>query len=363
MLKNLIILLLCATTALATYALLAGRSQCRKMDLVFEEAFKHLEHEKTELTKEIVTEFKEKYAGDTERRYPYYRKAMMVTAISESLRAEVQEATDIGYLSRRIPMQVTAMIALSTTADTAAMRIRLQEAGYGRYLAGKAGLADSVLGGACKQAGKAILKADIAAIAHAVIGKIYAEGSSGCTLRFDNHFAMAIVKTPVVYAGDRVEGALLMAQTIDGNNERVTAMTVNGKPLTAVNSVGSFGWTAGAPGTKPVSAKVELINSAGSKTLYTSVATYRIERPGVLLSIDNNRTVYVAEPNPISVMTPVAPTEDLRLRTNNGTLTGGNGKYLLTPEHTGNVKITVAARIPGNGNRDIDSFVCTAIAR
>lgn len=363
MLKNLIILLLCATTALSLLALFAERSNSRKIGQTFEAAFKRVEHEKTELTKEIVTDFKEKYAGDTERRYPYYRKAMMVTAISESLRAEVQEATDIGYLSRRIPMQVAAMIALCTTADTAAMRTRLQEAGYGRYLAGKAGLADSVLGGACKQAGKALLKADIAAIANAVIGKIYAEGSSGCTLRFDNHFAMAIVKTPVVYTGDRVEGALLMAQTIDGNNERVTAMTVNGKPLTAVNSVGSFGWIAGTPGTKPVSAKIELTNSAGSKTLYTSVATYRIERPGVLLSIDNNRTVYVAEQNPISVMTPVVPTEDLRLRTNNGSLAGANGKYLLTPEHTGNVKITVAARIPGNGNRDIDSFVCTAIAR
>jgi hypothetical protein len=333
---------------------------------MFQEAFRRIELEKTELSKEMITAYKEMYAGDTERRYLYYRKAMSVIAMSDSLRTELNLVTDIHTLRYRIPKQVAEMIALCTISDTAAMRLQLQGAGFGHYLSPQAGLPDSLLdyyNPSLQIATVAMLKADIAAIAHAVAREIYDEGSSGCTIRFDSHFAMALMKTPVVYTGDWVDGALLMAQTVDNNTERITAMTVNGQPVKTVNSVGGFGWTAGAPGTKPVAARVELTNSGGGKVYYTSKASYRVEQPGVFLSIDNNRTLYVGEPNPITVVTPVIPTEYLRLRTNNGTVSGGNGKFHITPTHTGSLKITVASHIPGNNYRDIDSIMCNAINR
>ncbi|MFZ4102195.1 MAG: GldM family protein, partial [Sphingobacterium thalpophilum] len=165
-------------------------------------------------------------------------------------------------------------------------------------------------------------------------------------VNLDQFAAVAVAPTSYLIAGQPYTAEVFLTASDSKSSPEITVggsrlQVKEGKGTYTVNTAneGIFSWTG----------TVRVKQTDGTvKTYTTTEQKYQVARPSAVVSPDKMNVFYVGVPNPVSVSAPGISKENLVVTMNGGTISGSNGKYIVTVNTPGTTaKVNVSANVSG----------------
>lgn len=189
------------------------------------------------------------------------------------------------------------------------------------------------------------IKADTKNAEAEVVKKILGQ-MDVAVVNLDQFAAVAVAPTSYLIAGQPYTAEVFLTASDSKSSPEISVggsrlQVKDGKGTYTVNTSneGIFSWTG----------TVRVKQTDGTvKTYTTSEQKYQVARPSAVVSPDKMNVFYVGVPNPVSVSAPGISKENLVVTISGGTISGSNGKYVVTVTSPGTTaKINVAAKVSG----------------
>jgi gliding motility-associated protein GldM len=165
-------------------------------------------------------------------------------------------------------------------------------------------------------------------------------------VNLDQFAAVAVAPTSYLIAGQPYTAEVFLTASDSKSSPEITVggsrlQVKEGKGTYTVNTAneGIFSWTG----------TVRVKQTDGTvKTYTTTEQKYQVARPSAVVSPDKMNVFYVGVPNPVSVSAPGISKENLVVTMTGGTISGSNGKYIVTVNTPGTTaKVNVSANVSG----------------
>jgi hypothetical protein len=244
MLKNILILVLLACIAcLALWRHQPESTSVHRMEAFFDRAA----GEQRAKTREIVATLHDNPKHGFEKTKPYYEKALLIQSVGDMLTARIARLKATGDESvlknadilkgLKDSIYYLMSVALHNSADTA-----------GAMKALTSSCPDIMNGNwqIAQPSDLAMLRAEVANAVAIIVQQIFEQANSGCVLRFDDHYALAIAHSQALRPGDKFEGSVVFAARPAGYE--VSRVKVGAREYPIANGIGAFTTTVTKPG-------------------------------------------------------------------------------------------------------------------
>lgn len=196
-----------------------------------------------------------------------------------------------------------------------------------------------------------------------VVAQLYSAVSAD-DFSFDQVGAKVIAKSNYVLVGDEYEAEIFVAAydskqqptIVVGSSVDSTTKQVSGdaKTIEGENGVGIYKVPAGSIGEQKYGGVIKVISKSGAEASYPFSGSYIVAAPSATVSADKMNVFYIGVDNPVTISAPGVPMEKVQPSISGGSLSGGNGKYIVRVTGGSKAVINVSANLEG-GARSMGS--------
>ncbi len=165
-------------------------------------------------------------------------------------------------------------------------------------------------------------------------------------VNLDRFYAVAVAPTSYVVQGQPYTAEVFLTAFDSKSNPEIL---VNGQPLQVRDGKGIYSVNTSQEGLYSWSGVIKVKQTDGTIKEYTTpVQQFQVARPSAVVSADKMNVFYIGVANPVSISAPGIPKEKLRVSVSSGSISGSNGKYVVSVTRPGDARVTVAAEVaPG----------------
>ena len=165
-------------------------------------------------------------------------------------------------------------------------------------------------------------------------------------VNLDRFQAVAVAPSSYVVQGQPYTAEVFLTAFDSRSSPEIT---VNGQPLQVRDGKGVYTIPTDKEGIYSWSGIVKVKQTDVTiKEYQTPVQQFQVARPSAVVSADKMNVFYIGVSNPVSVSAPGIPKEKIRVSVSNGSVSGSNGKYVVSVSSPGTSRVTVAAEVePG----------------
>jgi len=151
---------------------------------------------------------------------------------------------------------------------------------------------------------------------------------------------------PVIIYGTAVDSA---SREVAGAQTLPETQIVDGKGLLQIPASGS--------GERTIGGVVKYMNpSTGQETSYPFSTVYNVSPPSATVSPTKMNVFYRGLDNPVSISVPGVAPNNIVVGGSGGSISGGNGQYIVKPGAGNEMNITVSAKMPDGKSTSMGSF-------
>ncbi|MBS4012563.1 MAG: gliding motility protein GldM [Bacteroidetes bacterium] len=187
-----------------------------------------------------------------------------------------------------------------------------------------------------------------------VVSRLYSEISAE-DFSFDKIEARVVPRSQIVMLGDHYEADIFVAAY---DTKQKPTIVVDGRSIEAKDGVGKYRVPASAIGSRSFKGEIQVPHPvSGQMTPYPFKGDYIVQRPSVTVSADAMNVFYVGVDNPVTISVPGVANENIRAVISSGgsLIPRGDGKFTVRmTSGTREAKITVSALMDG-GTRPMGS--------
>ncbi len=186
------------------------------------------------------------------------------------------------------------------------------------------------------------IKAQLSDIEQYLVDKTLFHGRSSCVLKFSRNTAIAIPSQTYAFPGDRVHVKVILQSDCDfEQGRRVKNMNVGNKTIPFTNEIGIYESIADKEGIKTVLGTVYDVDYLGNEHSLPFKCEYLVVKPKAVLTFDNQPTIPVGIPTPVTINFTAYCPFPLQVSINRGEIVGDHNKYVITVKEPGPVSVTV----------------------
>ena len=196
-----------------------------------------------------------------------------------------------------------------------------------------------------------------------VVAQLYSAVSAK-DFAFDKVGAKVIAKSNYVLVGDDYEAEIFVAAydskqqpvIVVGSSVDSTTLEVSGdaKTLEGENGVGIYKVPGSSIGEQKFGGVIKVTSKSGGEQKYPFSSSYIVAAPSATVSADKMNVFYIGVDNPVTISAPGVPTDKVQPSISGGSLSGGNGKYIVRVTGGSKAVINVSANLEG-GSRSMGS--------
>ncbi len=161
--------------------------------------------------------------------------------------------------------------------------------------------------------------------------------------KFDQLEATVVAPTSYVLVGQPYEADVFISASSSTQNPEIV---VGGRPVPVENGKGKYRIVPTQEGFIKWGGVINVKGPDGAIKPYKFEAEYQAAKPTAVVSADKMNVLYIGVDNPISISAPGIAKEKLKASiSGGGTLSGGNGKYIVKVTTPGKVMITVSGEV------------------
>lgn len=174
---------------------------------------------------------------------------------------------------------------------------------------------------------------------------------------FDKITAKVVPKSTFVMVGEEYYAEIFVAaidskqnpEIIIGSSVDSVTYQISGNPTTieGKDGFGIYKVGASATGSQTYGGVIKVKSKSGAEMSYPFNQEYFVIAPTATVSADKMNVFYIGVPNPVSISVPGVPNDQVRAGISNGSLSGGNGKYVVNVTTVGECVISVSAEVNG----------------
>lgn len=171
-------------------------------------------------------------------------------------------------------------------------------------------------------------------------------------VNLDQFAAVAVAPSSYVIQGQPYTAQVFLTAS---DSRSVPQISVGGSRLSVKEGKGTYTGGTSSVGVFTWRGSVKVVQTDGQvKEYLTPVQTYQVAKPSSTVSPDKMNVIYAGIPNPFSVSAAGFPLESVGASINEGTISGGGGKYMVNVG--GNqVGKTLSIRVTSNaGGKTLD---------
>ncbi len=160
------------------------------------------------------------------------------------------------------------------------------------------------------------------------------------SFKFDQLVAKVIAPSNYVLTGQDYQADVLL---VAYDSRQDLNIIVGGEALPVEGGLGRYKVRATTEGEKKWGGVIKVKNPAtGEETDYPFESSYTVARPAAVVSPDKMNVFYIGVDNPVSISAPgIIPANLQPSISGGGSISGGNGKYIVKVNAPGKVSVTV----------------------
>lgn len=192
---------------------------------------------------------------------------------------------------------------------------------------------------------------------------------SATSFKFDAVMAAIIPKSNFVTSGSNFEAeAFLAAYSTNvkpiiiygASADSMTGNVAGGTTLPEdkiINGKGMISVPASGAGERTFGVCIKIVNPVtGAETPYTANTTYNVAPPSATVSATKMNVMYRGLDNPIEVSVPGVAPNQISVNCSGGSMSGGNGKYVVKPGTGREIVISVGAKNAEGKSQSMGSY-------
>ncbi len=146
-------------------------------------------------------------------------------------------------------------------------------------------------------------------------------------VNLDQFAAVAVAPSSYVIQGQPYTAQVFLTAS---DSRSVPQISVGGSNLSVKEGKGTYTGGTGSVGVYTWRGSVKVVQTDGQvKEYLTPVQTYQVAKPSATVSPDKMNVIYAGIPNPFSVSAAGFPLESISATMDGGSISGGNGKYMV----------------------------------
>ncbi len=164
------------------------------------------------------------------------------------------------------------------------------------------------------------------------------------SFKFTDLMAKVIAESNYVLVGQQYKADVIL---VAYDKRQDLDINVGGARLKVEEGVGKYTTIASGEGLKQVSGSINVRSPSGEMINLPFKTEYQVAKPAAVISPDKMNVFYIGVPNPVSVSAPGIALDKLKASISAGSISGRNGKFIVTQANPGKVMINVAADYQG----------------